>query len=30
MDFVTSSSKKTMGLPEQIKQDILKTDAIQI
>jgi hypothetical protein len=30
MDFVRSSSKKTLGLPEQVKQDIIKTYTFQI
>jgi hypothetical protein len=30
MDFVRSSSKKSLGLPEQVKQDIIKIDTFQI
>ena len=30
MDSVRSSSKKTLGLPEQVKQDIIKTDTFLI
>jgi len=30
MDLVRSSSKKILGLPEEVKQDIIKTDTFQI
>jgi hypothetical protein len=30
MDFVGSSSKKTLALPEQVKQDIARKDTFQI